>query len=281
MKIDGKEIAQGILDNLKQQIVKFKEKNIISNLAIILVGDDPASIAYVNQKIIKAKSIGAKTTLRKLPSKISTSDLLCVIQELNRDENVNGIIIQQPLPLQIDLGKIINAVDPEKDVDGFHPSSHFQMPIVMAVLGILENIFEKLFLTGPLTKWLKSKKIVIIGKGETGGKPIIQMLKKQDVEPIIIDSKTLLPEKITKKADIIICAVGKANILKPQMLKKGVILIGLGIHRGKDEKLHGDYVGNEIKDIASFYTPIPGGIGPVNVAMLLQNLVKAGGKSKS
>jgi len=281
MKIDGKEIAQGILDNLKGKIGELKKKNIVPNLAIILVGDDPASIAYVNQKRIKAELIGAETTIEHFPAEISTAILLETIQKFNDDKGIHGIIVQQPLPSQIDLKKITNAIDPEKDVDGFHPSSHFQIPIAMAVLEILRNIFEKLFLTGSLTKWLKSKKIVIIGKGETGGKPLIQMFEKMKLTPIVIDSKTKNPKNLTKTADILISAVGKPNIVKMDMLKKGVILIGLGIYRGKDGKLHGDYVENEIKNIASFYTPIPGGIGPVNVAMLLRNLVKTGEKSKS
>lgn len=130
--------------------------------------------------------------------------------------------------------------------------------------------------------WLSSKKIAVVGKGETGGKPIIEMLRKMNIEPSIIDSKTKNKELITKKADIIISAGGKPNVIKPEMIKKGlpagrqgVILIGVGLHRGKDGKLHGDYDEEKIKNIASFYTPTPGGVGPVNVAMLLENLIKA------
>jgi methylenetetrahydrofolate dehydrogenase (NADP+)/methenyltetrahydrofolate cyclohydrolase len=127
-------------------------------------------------------------------------------------------------------------------------------------------------------KWLKEKKVVIIGKGETGGKPIIQLFEKMKVPLVIIDSKTKKPENLTKNADIIICAVGKANTLKPQMIKKGVVLINIGISRGESAKLMGDYDQNAVKNIASFYTPTPGGIGPINVAMLLKNLVLAAEK---
>lgn len=276
MKIDGKQIAQDILDDLKKQTGKLKKKNIIPRLAIILVGTDPSSVTYVNQKKIKAELIGAKTTIKRFPIEITTTTLLEEIKKLNNNKDIHGIIAQQPLPSRINPTDITKAINPEKDVDGFHPNSNFQMPIATAVLKILEKIYTQNSKTqSQFTEWLKSKKIVVIGKGETGGKPIIQMFKKQNIEPIIIDSKTLSPEKITIEADIIISAVGKPNIIKPQMIKRGVILIGIGISRGESAKLMGDYVENEIKDIASFYTPIPGGIGPVNVAMLLKNLVEA------
>jgi methylenetetrahydrofolate dehydrogenase (NADP+) / methenyltetrahydrofolate cyclohydrolase len=269
MRIDGKQIAQDILDNLKRQTGELKKKNIIPHLAIILIGNDPASIAYVNQKEIKAQSIGVNTTIKNLSSKITTKELLDIIKVLNEDKNIHGIIVQQPLPPQIDLNKTINAIDPKKDVDGFHPKSYFQMPIAMAVLEILEETCD----CSNFNKWLKSKNITIIGKGETGGKPLIQMFEKMKIKPIVIDSKTKNPENLIKKADILISAVGKSNIIKGNMLKKGVVIIGLGMYRGQDGKLHGDYEENDIKDKASFYTPVPGGIGPINVAMLLKNLI--------
>lgn len=276
MKIDGKQIAQDILDNLKEQIEKLKKKNIIPKLAIILIGNDPASAAYVKQKILTAKKIGIKTSLFQYANSISAKALLSRLNDLNHLSTVHGIIVQQPLPQDINLKRVVNVIDPKKDVDGFHPESKFQTPIAMSVLKILEEIFLRGAVTplrGELRRWLKSKKIVVIGKGETGGKPIIDMFEKMDIKPQIIDSKTKTPEKSTKKADIIICAVGKANILKPQMFKKGVILIGIGISKGKSAKLMGDYAENEVKNIASFYTPTPGGVGPVNVAMLFKNLV--------
>ncbi len=260
MKIDGKQIAQKILDELKLKIQKLGKT---PHLAIILIGNDPASVAYVNQKKIKAELIGVKTTIKNFPSNTSTSTLLRTIQKFNNNNNIHGIIAQQPFSSHIDQEKIVNAITPRKDVDGFHLNSKFQPPIAQAVLEILK----------PYS--FQTKKIAVIGKGKTGGEPIIQAIKKMGINPTVVDSKTENPENLTKNADIIISAVGKSNVVKPNMLKKGVILISIGLHKGSDGKLHGDYNEEEIKNIASFYTPTPGGVGPVNVAMLLKNLITA------
>lgn len=266
MKIDGKQIANKIFEELKTKAFELKKENIVPHLAIILVGDDPASVAYVNQKKLKAEEIGVKTTIIHLPSTVSKTKLIEAIQQFNNDSNVHGIIVQQPLPSQINVDSVVQAIDPAKDVDGFHPDSCFQMPIAMAVMKILEEI-------GITKTDLKSKKIVVVGKGKTGGKPIIQMLEKEGLHPTVVDSQTQHPEKLTKEADILISAVGKPNIIKPQMIKYGAVLIGVGISRGKSANLMGDYDWKSIENIASFYTPTPGGVGPVDVAMLLKNLV--------
>ena len=258
MKIDGRRIANTILNDLK---TKVKKLNVIPHLAIILVGNDPASIAYIEQKDLKAKIIGAKTTIINLESRIKNSELKKLIEKLNDDNSVHGIIVQQPLPSHINIKEITETIDPKKDVDGFNPKSKFQPPIALAVLKIIKPFLSK------------SKRIVTLGKGETGGKPVAEVLKKMNIKPIIIDSKTKNPQHLTKNADIIISAVGKPNVIKPDMIKRGVILISIGLHKGTDWKLHGDYEEEQIKDLASFYTPTPGGVGPVNVAMLLKNLV--------
>jgi methylenetetrahydrofolate dehydrogenase (NADP+) / methenyltetrahydrofolate cyclohydrolase len=276
MKIDGKKIAKTILENLKEKIVKLSRENIIPTAAIIIVGNDQASAAYIKQKIINAELIGAKTIIKNFLPDTPALIIINAIQNYNADKSIHGIVVQQPLPTQINSKEIISVVDPGKDIDGFLPNSHFQAPIAMAVLKVL----EKVHMATPgvelrFIEWLKNKKIVIIGKGETGGKPVIQMFEKMKIPFTVIDSKTENPEKITKKADIIISATGKENIIKPQMIRKDAVLIGIGISRGKSAKLMGDYDQNEIKNIASFYTPTPGGVGPINVAMLLKNLVRA------
>lgn len=282
VKIDGNEIANDLLDELKKRVEKLQEAKITPHLAIILVGNDPGSVAYVSQKKIKAELIGIKTTIKNFPSETSMSELLSKIQEFNDDKSVHGIIVQQPLPIQINLKEIISAINPEKDIEGFHSDSHFQMPIAMAVLKILEKVYTSASnIQLRFVEWLKSKNIVVIGKGETGGKPIIQMLEKMKVSLATIDSQTKNPENLTTKADIIISAVGKGNTLKPEMIKAGVALIGIGIARGESAKLMGDYDQNEVKNIASFYTATPGGIGPINVAMLLKNTVAAAEKQEN
>jgi len=279
MKIDGRQIAQDILNDLKTRTEELKKKNIYSKLAIILVGDDPSSVSYINQKEIKADLIGIQTIIKHFPSATSTAGLLESIGQFNNNKDIHGIIVQQPLPKQINRESIINAIDPKKDVDGFRSDSDFQMPIVSAVLKILGIVYSQTHEAQiSLTNWLKSKKIVVIGKGETAGKPIIKMFEEMKISVSLIDSETKNPKDLTRKADIIISAVGKANVLKPEMIKEGSVLIGIGISRGKSAKLMGDYDQNEIKDIASFYTPTPGGIGPINVAYLLKNLVDAAEK---
>lgn len=297
MKIDGREIANKILLGLKKRVEKLKAKNIIPHLTVILISNDPSSVSYVNQKKIKGKSIGAKISVKVLSSDVNEPKLLTTIEQLNNKTNVHGTIVQRPLPASIDTNEISLAIDPRKDVDGFQPNSKFQPPLALAVLRILERVYRDSprrnpsatsevarqrprLLGGGFLKWLRSKKILILGKGETGGKPIIDTFRKMGIDPTIIDSKAPNPQNIVKKADIVISAVGKPNVIKTELLKKGVILIGVGLSKGKDRKMHGDYDEEKVKNIASFYTPTPGGVGPVNVAMLLQNLLTAAENSK-
>lgn len=264
MRIDGKAIAEGIFQNLTQRVEKLKQKNVTPKLVIILVGDDPASTSYVRQKELKAKLVGVETTTEHLSSNISQSELLKTIQQYNNDSNVHGIIVQRPLPSQINIVEVDSAVDPQKDVDGFRSDSPFLPPLGIAVYRILQDLPD-----------FKSKKIVIMGKGKTGGSPVMQVLDRREIPYALIDSKTSSPQELTKQADIIISAVGKHNVIKKEMIKQNAILIGVGMHRGEDGKLYGDYEEEDIKDTVSLYTPIPGGVGPVNVAMLLQNVVTA------
>ncbi|MDO8620776.1 MAG: bifunctional 5,10-methylenetetrahydrofolate dehydrogenase/5,10-methenyltetrahydrofolate cyclohydrolase [Candidatus Levybacteria bacterium] len=302
MKIDGREIAGEILKELQKKVENLKKRNIFPHLAIILVGTDPASKAYVKQKILKGETVGIKTTLYNLDSGIKNAELLEKIGILNKNPEIHGIIVQQPLPSHIDIKAITLAVNPKKDIDGFNPKSEFQSPISLAAMKILQEIYMRgvtklegfptariedevagalaggKVSAGPrraFEDWLKSKKIVVIGKGETGGKPIINALQQLEVKPLIVDSKTIDHELLTKNADIIISAVGQENIINSKMIKKGVILVSVGLHKGNDGKLHGDYEEKDIENIASFYTPSPGGIGPINVAMLLKNLIGA------
>lgn len=303
MRIDGKAIRETTLGKLRKEINTL---GVTPHLAIILVGNNPASVTYVRQKEINAEKMGAKSTILKLNPEITQKELLSTIEQLNNDNNIHGIIVQQPLPKQINEREVVEAVDPKKDIDGLHSKSPFPMPLAVAVMEILKQIFIRLeskqgvaeaeglptartrsqrsktsgalaggkLLTGPLG-WLRTKDIVVLGKGDTGGGPVIERLKKDGIKVEVIDSKTKNPKNLIKKADIIISAVGKINLIKPEMIKKNVILISIGLFKGEDGKMHGDYDEDRIQNIASFYTPVPGGVGPVNVAMLLKNLVKA------
>ena len=293
MKLDGREIADKLYDELKERVQQLKKKKITPHLVVFLVGEHPASVAYVTLKQRKGEEIGAKVTLLQYPTTITTEELEEKINLLNIDPFVHGILIQRPLPEHIDVDRLEQITNPQKDIDGFHPKSPYTLPLPLAVVRILEEVYHitrqpDLIAPSPelqkpvhesFAKWLQSQKIVLLGKGPTGGGPIIAYLEKLKVNVQLIDSKTKNPEKLIKLADIIITAVGRKYTIKPTMLKKGVVLISVGINRGDDGKLHGDYDEARIKDIASYYTSTPGGVGPVNVAMLLQNILTAAEKA--
>lgn len=274
MKIDGKEIAKEILGELTIRVQKLKEKGIIPTLAIVLVGDNPESVSYVGQKELKATRIGAEVVVKRLKEGTSKSEILNLIFKLNKNPKIHGIIVQRPVK-DVSSQRLNEAVSPEKDVDGFNPSSKFDYPIASAVLMILEQVYRSNKKIDQFYDYLQRSQIVLIGKGETGGDPIIKTFKKHQIPFSIIDSRSVEPEKTLKFADIVISAVGKPGIVRPETLKKGVILVSIGLSKGADGKMRGDYNEEEIKNIASYYAPTPGGVGPVNVAMLLTNLIEA------
>ena len=270
MEINGKEIASQILESLKQRVEKLRKKGIIPNLYIILLSDDESSASYVKQKQLKGEEIGVKITLERANPNITTDELIKKIETLNDDNSVHGIIVQRPMPKHLDEKEIEKTVIPDKDVDGFNPDSKFSVPVAMAVIELLKRAHPQDF-----ENWLRKKKITVIGRGLTAGGPIIKALGKMGIEPQVISHETENPQDLKRESDIIISAVGKPNIVDELEIKKGTILIGVGMHREEDNKFHGDYDEEEIKDKASFYTPTPKGVGPVNVSMLLTNLVSA------
>src|SRR3989344_591388 len=295
MRIDGRKIAEEIYEQLKKKVSKLKEQRIVPHLVVILIGDDPASAKYVEQKYKWGTEIGAKVTVLSLSQTISEQQLIEKVDKLNKDANVHGIIIQRPLPNSISSQTIADIVTPQKDVDGFHPDTPFTPPIVLSALRMLEEArksgqssnvilsatenpdsrFHENDSNPEFLEWLNTKQIVLIGKGEAGGGPIIEYFKTKLVPCQVIDSKTENPDTLTKHADIIITSVGKPNIVRAANIKPGVILVGIGLYKKTDGKLAGDYNEEDIQDITSYYTPSPGGMGPVNVAMLLTNLIKS------
>ncbi|MCX6793924.1 MAG: bifunctional 5,10-methylenetetrahydrofolate dehydrogenase/5,10-methenyltetrahydrofolate cyclohydrolase [Candidatus Gottesmanbacteria bacterium] len=264
MKIDGKALAQAILSDLTKQVAILKKKDITPTLVVILVGDNPESLSYIRQKQIATEKIGGRFIFEQLPKVTLPKELAARIAMYNRDSGVHGLIVQRPLPMHFDIS-INESISPKKDIDGFVTNSPFDVPIAMAVFTILKQI--------GITP--QDKNVVIVGRGETAGKPIAEALAKQQCATSIITSQTPNPNTIMKTADIIISCVGKKGIVTRDALKAGVILMSVGLSRGEDNKLHGDYEEEDVKDIASFYTPTPGGVGPLNIASLMQNLVKA------
>jgi len=273
MKINGNKIAETILLDLKKKINDLKKQGTTPKLAIILIGEDPISKSYIRQKETTAKKLGLGTVFLNLPSSIIKEDLKEKVEEFNNDSSINGIIIQRPLPSQIDIDFATNIIVKNKDVDGFREDSFFESPISQAVLEILKEIYPE-----NLKEILKTKKIAVIGKGETGGEPIIKLLKEQGIDPIIIDTKTQNPETLISKSDIIISTVGKPNVINTKDLKQNVILIGVGMYKDESGKFQADYNQDEIEKIASFWTQVPGGVGPLTVAFLLKNLVLSAAK---
>lgn len=281
MKLDGRDIADKIYQHLKQRVGELQKRNIIPHLVVILVGKNPASLAYIVQKQKSGENIGAKVTVLSFKENTTTEELEEKIKLLNNDPFVNGILMQRPLPSHIDSYRLEEVTDPQKDIDGFHKDSPYTLPLPLAVEKILEEIYLSLRevrderqISDNFNNWLKSQNIVILGKGKIGGEPIISYIKTIGVLPIVIDSKTTNREDKLKQADIIISAVGK-KVINPECLKPGVILIGVGLYKDAEGSLQGDYDEEAIKNIASFYTPTPKGVGPVNVAMLMDNLITA------
>lgn len=319
MRLDGREIAEKLYIDLKTRVEKLKKKKVIPHLVVFLIGENPASVAYVTLKQKKAEEIGAKVTILKYDTSITTKDLAEKIKLLNDDPFIHGILIQRPLPDQIDVEQLELLTNPEKDIDGFHPDSPYILPLPLAVVKILEEVYKlenskseaqnskqiqntKIqnskrlensnlelsdivsdfgFRYSDFISWLQAKNIVVIGKGPTGGGPVLEYLISLKVIPHIIDSKTKNPDALMKAADIVISCVGRENVVRHEQIKKGAILISVGLFRNKENKLSGDYNLAEIENIASYYTPTPGGVGPVNVAMLMENLLTAAEKQTS
>ena len=288
MKIDGKLIAAEILDDIKTEVKRLQKKNIDPRLAVVLIGEDAASLSFVKQKTKAAQLTGITLSLHHFKKTPLYQKLAEFIHELGQDESIHGIIIQRPLPPSLSASSLTKIIKPNKDVDGFLPKSHFLPPLGLAIFKVLNEIYfrhlhkkvkPKDDCTKPFLAWLKSKNIVLIGQGETGGKPISQTFQKYRINFLLINSRTENTEEYISQADILISSVGKSQIIKSNQLKSGAILLGVGVHKEKD-KLVGDYDEKEIATTAGYYTPTPGGIGPVNVACLLQNVVTACKKSR-
>ena len=284
MRIDGKHIALEIKSKLKVQVEDLKSKGIFPHLFVILIGDDPASVTYVGQKQKVADEIGIKLSVIRKQRTKNKEQIINIVKKLNYDPLVHGIIIQRPLPLDIDKEELDKLVVPEKDVDGFHPNSPFTPPVASAVLKIIEWVSKdccsnpksplKQNYCQPFYEWAKEKRILIIGRGETAGKPIAETLQKIGVPFKVAHSKTANINELCLVSNIIISCVGRPNVVRHNMISSKTVLIGVGLH-SENGKLQTDYGQKDLAGIASYYTPVPGGVGPVNVACLFENLLKS------
>lgn len=278
MIIDGKKFARKLKLKIKKEIQSIKKKTRLTpGLTVILIGNHAPSEIYVRNKAISAKEVGINSKVLRFKNSISETKLISVIQRLNKDKKVHGILVQLPLPDHIHGHKIIEEIDPRKDVDGFHPIN----------VGNLSSGKDSLISCTPLGCYLMIKSIrknlsglnaLMIGRSNLNGKPMVQLLLKEDCTVTIGHSKTKNLKELCKKADIVVVAAGRANLVKGDWIKKGAIVIDVGINRVKKKngyKIIGDVEFKSVVKKAKAITPVPGGVGPVTIACLLNNTLKA------
>lgn len=277
MDINGKQISKQIREKIKQTVSQLPGRK--PCLAVILVGENPASEIYVNRKVMACKEAGMESILVNLPDTTAESELVTEIEKLNRDPSVDGILVQLPLPKEINSDLIAQTISPEKDVDGFHPVNLGKL-LIGSTDGFIPctplGIQELLLHTGIDPA---GKHAVIIGRSNIVGKPMAALLtqnaKGGNATVTIVHSRTQNLEEITREADIVIVAIGKPKFVNRSMVKKGAVVIDVGINRQSEKSIVGDADYESLKEHCSFITPVPGGVGPMTIAMLLQNTLKS------
>ncbi|MFD1335512.1 bifunctional methylenetetrahydrofolate dehydrogenase/methenyltetrahydrofolate cyclohydrolase FolD [Oceanobacillus iheyensis] len=272
--LNGKELSEELKQKMKIEVDELKEKGLTPHLTVILVGDNPASKSYVKGKEKACAVTGISSNLIELPENISQDELLQIIDEQNNDDSVHGILVQLPLPDQMDEQKIIHAISPAKDVDGFHPINVGKMMtgedtfIPCTPYGILTMLRSK-------DISLEGKHAVIIGRSNIVGKPIGLLLLQENATVTYTHSRTKNLQEITKQADILIVAIGRAHAINADYIKEDTVVIDVGINRKDDGKLTGDVDFESAEQKASYITPVPRGVGPMTITMLLKNTIKA------
>ncbi|WP_062198499.1 bifunctional methylenetetrahydrofolate dehydrogenase/methenyltetrahydrofolate cyclohydrolase FolD [Massilibacterium senegalense] len=270
--ISGKELAKNKREAMKQEVGQLKKTAISPKLVVVLVGDNPASISYIKGKQKGCEEVGIESQLIKLEATASEEELLSIIDQLNEDDTVDGILVQLPLPDHISEQKVIHRIVVEKDVDGFHPMNVGKMLlgeecfISCTPFGILEMVKS-------INVPIEGKHVVVIGRSNIVGKPVGQLFLNENATVTYTHSRTKDRASITKQADILIVAVGKPNLIGPDEVKEGAIVIDVGVNRLETGKLCGDVRFDEVKEKASYITPVPGGVGPMTITMLLHNTI--------
>lgn len=272
--IDGNALAKKIREEVAGRTAALKAKGVQPHLAIVLVGEDPASQVYVKHKVADSEQTGLKATLERHPATLTEADLLARIRALNEDKSVHGILVQLPLPRHMDSHKVIETISPAKDVDGFHVASAGALMVGQpgfwpctpyGCLKMLDSIGYD----------LKGKHAVVIGRSNIVGKPMAMMLLGRDATVTITHSRTKDLNALTLQADVVVAAVGKRNVLTADMVKPGAVVIDVGMNRNDEGKLCGDVDFAGVKEVAGWITPVPGGVGPMTRAMLLVNTLEA------
>lgn len=272
--IDGKAIAAKVRQRIGEKVAALKAKGIIPGLAVVLVGSDPASKVYVGMKKKNCIELGMYSADHELPESTSEAELLNLIGQLNADERVHGILVQLPLPAHIDTDKVLEAISPDKDADGFHPYNVGRLAIGKPTLqpctpyGVMVMLDE-------IGYDLKGKEVVVVGRSNIVGKPVALMCLSRHATVTICHSRTKDLPEVVRRADVVIAAVGKAEMVKGDWIKPGAVVIDVGINRVGEKKLVGDVEYAAAFERASAITPVPGGVGPMTIAMLLQNTLES------
>lgn len=273
-KINGKELAQKIRNNLKIDCEELKKKGILPKLAVILVGDDSASKIYVRNKNKACEEVGIDFEEYILNSDITQEELINLINSLNNKKDIHGILLQSPIPNHLDINEAFRTISPEKDVDGFNPLN-------VGKLGLGQDTFVSCTPYGVMKMFeeynidLDGKDLTIVGRSNIVGKPLIQCCLNKNATVTVCHSRTKDLKEHTKNADIVICAIGKAKFITADMIKEGAVIIDVGINRTEEGKIVGDVDYEDVAKKASYITPVPGGVGPMTIAMLLNNVIKA------
>ena len=272
--IDGKKLAKEIRENLKIKCDELKEKGINPKLAVIMVGEDKASKVYVRNKSKACDEIGIAFEEFLLDENITQEELINLIQKLNKDKTIHGILLQSPIPKHLDINEAFRTIAPEKDVDGFNPVNVGKLSLNQDTLvsctpyGIM-RMFEAYNID------LEGKNLVLVGRSNIVGKPLIQCCLNKNATVTVCHSRTKNLKEHTKNADIVIAAIGKSKFITEDMIKDNAVVIDVGINRGEDGKLTGDVDFENVSKKASYITPVPGGVGPMTIAMLMNNVIKA------
>ena len=272
--IDGKELAKKTRQNLKLECDELKKEGINPKLAVIMVGDNPASKVYVKNKSKACQEVGIEYEEYLLDSNIKQEELIKLIKKLNEDKTINGILLQSPIPNGLDINEAFRTIDYKKDVDGFHPMN-------VGKLALGQDTFVSCTPYGVMRMFeeynidLCGKNVVILGRSNIVGKPLSQCCLNKNATVTICHSKTQNTKKITKEADIVISAIGKPKFITQDMVKDGAVIIDVGINRNENGKIVGDVDFENVKEKASYITPVPGGVGPMTIAMLINNVIKA------
>lgn len=275
--LDGKETARKVRESLKTKVEELKQRNVFPRLAVIMVGDDGASKIYVKNKSKACEELGIEYEEFLLKADITQEELIDLINKLNERKDVHGILLQSPIPKHLDINEAFRTIKPEKDVDGFNPVNVGKLVLGQETF-ISCTPFGVIKLLEEYNIPIEGKNAVVIGRSNIVGKPMLQCLLNKHATVTICHSRTKNLEEITKKADILVAAIGKAKFVTKSMVKPEAVVIDVGINRNEQGKVCGDVDFDEVSKIASYITPVPGGVGPMTIAMLMTNIVKAASK---